>query len=207
MPNWKETGKGSVSTGVMVIITLLALGVGFFAGVRYADSVYLKIQQQKGITGMNLPEGHPDITSSQEMGEGMDYQEAIQSLEAQLKKKPGDFSLLVHLANLYSDSGQFTKAANYYDKALQINPEQADVWVDYGVACRELKQPQKAIDCFKAALARDSAHPIAWYNLGIVYQHDLHNPAEARKAWQTFLKIDPNSPLASQIQEQMKNNP
>jgi tetratricopeptide (TPR) repeat protein len=206
MPNWKKTGKASLSPGAMVIITLLALGAGFFAGVRYADSVYLKIQRQKGITGMNLPPGHPDISASLEKEEGMNYPEAIQALEAQLKKKPGDFTLLVHLANLYSDSGQFTKAVNYYEKALKLHPEEADVWVDYGVACRELKQPRKAIACFQTALARDSAHPIAWYNLGVVYQHDLHNTVEANKAWQAFLKIDPNSPLASPIQEQIKNN-
>ncbi len=205
MSKWKEFWKGNIPASSMVLITVLALGIGFFAGVRYADSVYLKIQSGKSQAGMNLPEGHPAISQAEGLGQGMDYQEAIRSLETQVKKEPGNSSLLIQLGNLYSDIGQFPQAGIYYERALKIEPSLADVWVDCGVAYREIKQSEKALACFKTALSCDSAHPIAWYNLGVVYQYDFHQPAEAKKAWQSFLKMAPDSPLAPQIRQQLNS--
>ena len=61
----------------------------------------------------------------------------------------------------------------------------------------------KAIDEFKKAAQIDPKHVNSRYNLGLVLLHDKRDIKAAIKAWEDYLKVDPNSERANRIKAQL----
>ena len=59
----------------------------------------------------------------------------------------------------------------------------------------------KAEEQFLRALAKDPSDPDIYYNLGILYDDDLKNPKEARKYYEKFILLFPNSKNVAQVRE------
>lgn len=116
-----------------------------------------------------------------------------------LAKTPDNIDALVQLGNDYYDSGNYRKAVEAYEKAVQIKPDNSDVLTDLGVSYRRLGQPDKAISKFQQAIKIDPSHAIALFNLGIVYRDDLKDLPAALKAWETFLEKAGDSPHAVMV--------
>jgi len=58
---------------------------------------------------------------------------------------------LVKEADLLDSAGQFEKAIADYDKALQIDPDDADVWFDKGETLKKMGRLAEAEKCFEMA--------------------------------------------------------
>jgi len=123
----------------------------------------------------------------------------IAGLERMLAKTPDNIDALVQLGNDYYDSGNYRKAVETYEKAVQIKPDNPDVLTDLGVSYRKLGQPDKAVSMFQQAIKVDPSHAIALFNLGIVYRDDLKDLPAALKAWETFLDKAGDSPHAVMV--------
>ena len=53
---------------------------------------------------------------------------------AELSRQPNDAELLAKIGNIYYDTQQFQEAINYYDRALKVDPKNANVRTDRGTA-------------------------------------------------------------------------
>lgn len=62
--------------------------------------------------------------------------------------------------------------------------------ITHGLSAQSAGQTQQAISDFKAAVAADPASPIAYYDLGVVYQQDIKNLAEATTEYNKALLAD-----------------
>jgi tetratricopeptide (TPR) repeat protein len=76
---------------------------------------------------------------------------------------------------------------------------------------RRTGKPDKSIECFDKALARDPGHQIALYNKGIILMHDLKDPEAALSVWQTLVGIHPDAKTPTgepmiDLVEQLKRN-
>ena len=58
---------------------------------------------------------------------------------------------LVKEGDLLDSKGQFEKAIADYDKALLINPQDADVWFDKGETLKKMGKLTEAEKCFEMA--------------------------------------------------------
>jgi len=58
---------------------------------------------------------------------------------------------LVKEGDLLDNKGQYEKAIADYDKALLINPEDADVWFDKGETLKKMGKLTEAEKCFEMA--------------------------------------------------------
>ena len=85
-------------------------------------------------------------------------QEEYNHLKAHVVEDPSDFSANVNLANFLFDNQRFNESLIYYNAAIQINPEVADVLVDAGVSHFNLEQFEKSREFFEKALAIDKNH-------------------------------------------------
>ncbi len=131
----------------------------------------------------------------------------VKELENHIKKHPNDPAPIIDLGNYYFDHGLFRKAIAYYEQALMLNPNMADVWVDKGVAYFNLQNAAEAEKCFKKALEINPSHVKALYNLGIVY-HVLKRMDQVVKYWELLIQRAPDSPEAKQAMQfldQIKN--
>jgi tetratricopeptide (TPR) repeat protein len=129
------------------------------------------------------------------------------SLRTLLMSNPKNLDALIELGNLYYDQGQFAQAVEWYGKALEIDPRNPNVRTDRGTSYWNINRPDEAIVEFKKSLQVDPEHQQTLYNLGLVYLQGKNNVAEAKKAWQTLLKVNPNHPNHADIERQLASMP
>jgi cytochrome c-type biogenesis protein CcmH/NrfG len=102
----------------------------------------------------------------------------------------------VQLGNLYFDAERYTDAVQWYEDALRLQPKDANVSTDLGVAYYYTNEPDKAIAQFEKSLAIDPAHTKTMLNMGIVKAFGKQDLAGASAAWQQVIATAPNSPEA-----------
>lgn len=116
-------------------------------------------------------------------------------------KDPNNYRALVDLGNLYFDSRQHQKSVEFYQRALKINPRDANVRTDMGVMLRDLRQYDQAAREFRQAAADNPSHEQSRVNLGITLFYDLRDPRGAIAAWESVLRINPNYGDAARVRE------
>jgi len=118
-----------------------------------------------------------------------------------VNKDPKDYDALVKLGNVYYDGQQFTEAIPYYERALAIHPENADVRTDMGTAYWYLGNADKAVEAMETSLKYQPGHPQSLFNLGWVRWQGKADPKGAIEAWQQLLKANPNYPAKDKVEE------
>jgi len=128
----------------------------------------------------------------------------IQTLKEIVKKDPKNLPAWVELGNLYFDTDQPKEAIDAYSHYLAVKPDNPDVRTDMGIMYRKLGQFDKALEEFRKAARSDPKHVNSRYNIGLVLLHDKQDIQGAIKAWEEYLKVDPNSERAQRIKAQME---
>jgi tetratricopeptide (TPR) repeat protein len=70
--------------------------------------------------------------------------------------------------NLYS-SGNYPKALEMYEKASQLAPDDAEIWMEYTSCLRKVGRYQSAARAGWCAVEADPRNATAWHNLGNVF--------------------------------------
>ncbi len=72
--------------------------------------------------------------------------------------------------NAYRDLGEFRRAIEDYDQALQLDPGVAAAYSNRGIAYAELGELRRAIEDFDQALRLDPEDAVAYHNRGTAYR-------------------------------------
>jgi tetratricopeptide (TPR) repeat protein len=80
------------------------------------------------------------------------------------------------------------EAVSCYDRALEINPRDAVVWLNKGAMLSDLGRADKAIACFDRALKINPRDEAAWYNKGTLFEH-LGQLEEALSCYDRALEL------------------
>lgn len=175
-----------------ILIAVVALIVGLLGGyLIFSISTAGKVQQ----SNISIPSG---------AGSPTDYTQRIAQAEKIVAQDPKNLNAWISLGNDYFDTEQAQKAINAYSKALEIEPNNPNVLTDQGVMFRKVGWYDKALANFERANKIDPNHLQSLYNAGIVYAADLKQPEKAKLYWDAYLKLDSNSPTASQIKSLME---
>jgi Tfp pilus assembly protein PilF len=140
----------------------------------------------------------PQITPEQQKAM---VAQAVAPLLSALKDNPNDFGTLVKVANLYYDGQQYPDAVTFYQRALQIQPRNADVLTDFGTSLWYTGDVDKAISQFQTALKYEPGRASTLFNLGIVRWQGKMDPKGAVQAWEELLQKNPNYPEKEKLQE------
>ncbi|QSV45844.1 tetratricopeptide repeat protein [Geobacter benzoatilyticus] len=132
-------------------------------------------------------------------GSPVDYQQRITEAEKIVAADPKNLQAWVQLGNDYFDTDQAKKAIDAYGKALELDPNNANVLTDQGIMFKRVGWFDRAIANFEKAQQLDPKHLQSLYNLGVIYMADLKQPAKAVKYWERYLELDPMSPNSQQI--------
>ena len=108
--------------------------------------------------------------------------------------EPTSASPRAALGNLYFDAERYKEATEWYEAALKLEPNNADVSTDLGVGYYYLNQPDRALAQFDHSLQIDSKHTKTLLNVGIVRAFGKQDLAGAAQAWEQVLTLAPASP-------------
>ena len=184
------------------LVALLALAVGFFAGVMFTI-----FKSDSGVVPGQPQAQMPQAQSPQPQAVDPGKLSMIAALEKETQANPANDKAWIELGNSYFDTGQFDKSIQAYRKALEINPNNANVWTDMGVMYRRNGNPQEAIKSFDRAIEVDPKHEVSRMNKGIVLLHDMNDIEGAIKAWEGLLEVNPvaMSPTGQSIDQMVQS--
>jgi serine/threonine protein kinase len=97
--------------------------------------------------------------------------------------------------NSLHDLGKYEEGITCFDKALEINPEDAKAWINKGVSLHDLGKYEEAITCYDKALEINPEEAKAWTNKGASL-YSLGKYEEAITCYDKALKINPKHELA-----------
>jgi tetratricopeptide (TPR) repeat protein len=141
----------------------------------------------------------PIQTATSDHGLSPDYGGLIAEYRSVLAEDPDNLAANIAMANALYDSGQWRDAIPYYDRALQLNPHNADVITDKGTCYRNLGMTDEAVRDYRLALRVEPTHQNALYNLGVVYAYDRKDFAKAITYWERLLEVAPKHPQADYL--------
>ena len=107
------------------------------------------------------------------------------------EKNPQQFDNLRLLNFIFYKEKNFSKALEFINKAIKINPNFAEAYNEQGNALNELKQPQSAIESYDKAININPRYSEAHYNKGLVL-HELKKIELAIQSYDQAIKINPN---------------
>ena len=194
----------------VILYVVIALVIGFVGGVtvgilwmtKGAEKVAMVQKPQMAPPGPPV-QGPPVQGPTPPGRDSVEAASQIQTLKEIVKKDPKNLPALVELGNLYFDTDQPTEEIEVYSRYLAVKPDNADVRTDMGIMYRKLGQFDKAIEEFRKAAQTDPKHDNSRYNTGLVLLHDKGDMKGAIKAWEDYLKVDPNSERSQRIRAQI----
>ena len=120
--------------------------------------------------------------------------ERVKALETVAAQNAKDPQPRVQLGNMFFDAEQYAQAITWYEQAIKINPNDANVSTDLGVAYYYTNQPDRALARFEQSLRVDPKHIKTLLNLGIVRAFGKQDLPGAARAWQQVVDLSPDSP-------------
>jgi len=201
-----EKGEISMKKETVILYVVIALVVGFVGGATVGILWMTKGTEKTAMVQKPpmAPPGAPAPAAAPPPRDTIEATSQIQTLKEIVKKDPKNLPAWVELGNLYFDTDQPKEAIEAYGQYLAIKPNNADVRTDMGIMYRKLGQFDKAIQEFKKAAQSDPKHVNSRYNIGLVLLHDKQDIQGAVKAWEEYLKVDPNSEKAQRISAQIE---
>lgn len=190
----------------VILYVVIALVVGFVGGAT-VGILWTTKGTEKPATVQKppmAPPGAPAPTAGPPPRDTIEATSQIKTLKEIVKKDPKNLPAWVELGNLYFDTDQPKEAIDAYSQYLASKPNNADVRTDMGIMYRKLGQFDKAIEEFRKAAQSDPKHVNSRYNIGLVLLHDKQDMKGAIKAWEDYLKVDPNSERAQRIRAQIE---
>ncbi|MDD5543077.1 MAG: tetratricopeptide repeat protein [Acidobacteriia bacterium] len=197
-----------IRTSFFLLTLVMALVIGFLAGYIYTNQVNWNAQRgapaansadtaglppASADTSGRLPEGHPQINP----------EPVIAAMKADAEKDPGNIEKTARLANFLYDSKRYTEAIDWYQKALQLDPKNADIETDLGTAYYYTNDPDSALLHFNNALRNDPRHIQTLHNKFIVLLEGKKDTAAARATMKQLETIAPNDASLKELRDML----
>lgn len=93
--------------------------------------------------------------------------QAIAAYVEAFRADPGNAETARTLAWLHARDKHWGAAQEWFRRSLEIEPEHADTWFNYGYALEQNGQFDPAIDSFRKAVELKPSQDRAWYGLGM----------------------------------------
>ncbi len=197
---WKVTAskKGYVSATVTVYVRQLRKNPPIeFRLPKGIESIAkeLKEEKVKRLSGI-LEEGNNLFQQGK-------YLEAAEKFKEILKEAPQLYQIKINVANCYLKAGDYDKAIEFYQKALEDIKKKGGLEADRRAASRALSglgeawlskgDLQKASQYFKESVEVLPEDEVAAYNVGVILFNNMKTE-EAIKYFQLAIKIKPSWP-------------
>ena len=195
VPETKDSGAKLLVVGIVCLAAGLIIGYLAGAGIGFYTGKTIESVADQAAT--------PSSQTQTPKVDPAEFREREARFKSMLSSNAKDLNALIQLGNLYYDDSKFQEAVDYYGKALEIDPQNADVRTDRGTCYWSLGQADAAIGEFQKALQVNPSQAQTLFNLGIVYLHGKNDMTEAKKAWEKLLATNPDYPDRARLQQML----
>jgi Flp pilus assembly protein TadD len=126
----------------------------------------------------------------------------IKVLAKALAENPGHTPVLLQLAKLETEKGNYPDAVLHLREILVREPDNAEARLELGKALYQKGDLRGALDQTQEILKKHPSHPDALYNLGAIYGN-LGNTERAAEYWKRLIALDPNSESGRRAQQML----
>jgi len=129
-----------------------------------------------------------------------DTDKTIYSYENVLRHNPYNIKALTQIASICRIREQYSKAIEYFQRILNIESSNGEIWGAVGHCYLMMDDLQKAYSAYQQALYHltNPKDPHLWYGIGILY--DRYGSFEhAEEAFTAVLKMDPKFEKSNEI--------
>ena len=94
--------------------------------------------------------------------------------------------------------GRYEEAIVYFDKALEIDPNDADSWGSKGSALQQLHRHEESLMCFDKAIQINPLDADSWHKKGMALWFEVcevgddKKGKEASRCFKEAIQLDPN---------------
>jgi tetratricopeptide (TPR) repeat protein len=103
---------------------------------------------------------------------------------------PSEATNLVDKGNDFYFLGEYNKAIECFNKAIDLNPKSEKAWANKGNALIKLGKYNEALQACDKAIKINPKSSIAWFNKGYAFIK-LGDPVEANQAYDMAIEINP----------------
>jgi cytochrome c-type biogenesis protein CcmH/NrfG len=185
--------------GLAAICLGLGVLVGYLVRGSSGSSVPAPAEAKHLETPAGMPQGHP--TPTLEQMKQMADKKAVPLLE-ELKKHAKDKKVLAQTAYVYKSAHQFQDAANYFGKALEVDPKDVTLRTEMASCLYYSGDVDGALVQLQQSLKYEPKDANSLFNLGMIRWKGKNDPAGAVAAWQELLRTNPNldrKPIVEQM--------
>lgn len=174
--------------GLAAICLVVGLVIGYFVLGSNHPNQLAQIQTTSPVSGA-MPPNHPQITFDQ-----MKQIATVQasSLVEKAKGDPNNAGLLLQIAEIYQSGHQFKDAAEYFQRALKIDPQNVSARTELASCLFYTQDVDGALAQLNQALKYDPKNVNALFNLGMIKYRGKNDANGAIAAWQQLLKENPD---------------
>lgn len=184
-------GDSSWQAWQVYVMAAICLFVGVFVGYLARGSApAASVQATQPTVAAATPAPAQQMPSLEDMKRMADKQ--VEPLLAKLQKDPANADLLNQVGSVYRMTHQFKTAADYYQRALDVNPKNVGARTDLASCLYYEGDINGAIAQLEKSLTYDPKHAGTLFNLGMIRWKGKGDAAGAIASWQKLLKSNPD---------------
>ncbi len=187
-----------------VLFAAVGLLAGFVGGYVLHESMAARQPPpSRSAAGASAPAPAPASNSAP--GEGkLAAMRQIQQLAAYVGENPDDTRAIRQLAGLNYEISNWQRAAELYNRYLELEGADIDVMTDLGATYRYLGQPREALEQFRNVRDLAPEHWQSRYNEVLVLAFDLDDLPAARAAMSELTSMQPDSPEVARLAAELE---
>jgi cytochrome c-type biogenesis protein CcmH/NrfG len=180
------------STAQVYAMAAVCLAVGLVLGYLFRGSAMQagpKPSPQVAASENTPSPNPPQMPSLEEMKHMADKK--AEPLLAKLKTDPNNATLLNQIGTLYKATHQFKEAVGYYQRAVDVDPENVGARTDLASCLYYEGDADGAISQLQESLRYDPKDANSLFNLGMIRLQAKNDASGAVRAWQQLLTLNP----------------
>ena len=178
------------------------LAFGFLLGFGLFRAIDTRPGRAGGPTASaEIPSPMGPAAATQTAGGGAPMMVEINVLKERAQKDPKDVQAWTRLANIYQDAGMFEPSIAFYQRAIELMPNNANLLTDMGICYQGLKQFDKSLELLESAQKADPANWQSLYNIVVVAGLEMGRFERADAALARLQQIHPDAPNLEQLRE------
>ena len=154
-----------------------------------ARNCFSRVEQQNNSHGNHY---EAILAISQDCIDESNFQEALYYLQKALEIAPDLYEYFNDMAYCYEKLDKLDLSVQYYNKYLDKDPFNDNVWFNLGTIYARQGDYEKAIDAFEYSLALNGKNSSSLYNMAVVYLN-LEQFQKSVDFFNSFLECEPDS--------------